>query len=218
MTYDTIRPAVGASLENGRAYHDIPGVDGPTHRTGSQARADQIAAAIDVNGKSGVDLGCSVGGVSFGLVAHGASMFGFDHDDTAIEVANAHAATYDLDAFFTTVDLADRDGWAQVFEYRYDFAVWLANWMWVARAAGEQVARTRLLDLSMRVPVLVFETAQAGGSMAGTFGMTTDDDVLRLLRESTVYTDIRRVGPVVDGWHSRSLFVASGGHRAPPTP
>lgn len=211
MSYDTIRPAVGGSLAAGKAYHDIPGVDGDTYRASSQARADQIVAAIgDVTGLSGVDLGCSVGGVSFGLVAHGASMFGFDHDATAIEVANTHAAEHDLDAFFTTVDLASRDGWDQVFEYRYDFAVWLANWMWIAHAAGEAVARSRLFDLSTKVPVLVFETAQAGGSMAGTYGMTTDDDVIRLLRSSTAYTDIRGVGPVVDGWHQRSLFVARG--------
>lgn len=208
MSYDTIRKAVGGSLADGVAYHDIPGVPGSTYRSSSQARADQIVEYIDVAGLFGVDLGCSVGGVSFGLVHHGATMFGFDHDDTAVSVANEHARRNDLDAYFVTVDLASDVGWSQVFEYRYDFAIWLANWMWVAKAAGEKVARSRLLDLSRRVPVLAFETAQAGGSMAGTFGIKTDEDVIELLEDCTTYTEIRRVGPVVDRWHSRSLFIA----------
>lgn len=208
MSYDTIRPAVGASLAAGKAYHDIPGVSGPTYRTSSQRRADQIAEHIDVDGRSGLDLGCSVGGVSFGLVALGASMYGYDHDSTAVAVANRHATEHDLDAWFTVADLADDDAWSSILEQRFDFAIWLANWMWVAKAAGIDTAKQRLADLCEAVPVLAFETAQgAGGSMAGTFGMVSDHDVVELL-VSAGYTDTTRVGPVVDGWHGRSLFIA----------
>lgn len=209
MTYETIRPVVGGSLADGKAYHDIPGAEGPTYRNNSQARADQIAAAIDVDGKTGLDLGCSVGGVSFGLVKHRATMLGVDHDEAAIALANAHASG--VSAEFIHGDLADGQTWGDVLADDYDFAIWLANWMWVAHAAGVPFARERLHDLSERIPTLVFETAQAGGSTAGTFGIATDDDVVALLRSHTTYTDIRCIGPVADGWHARSLFVATGG-------
>lgn len=206
--YDAIRPAVGGSLQPGKGYHDIPGVPGNTYRNGSQARADQIAEHIDVVGQTGLDLGCSLGGVSFGLVNHGATMYGFDLDATAIDIANEHSRDRELPAHFTVADLTSLAGWANVFDERYDFAVWLANWMWLAKSAGQWVARSLLHDLSVRVPVLAFETAQAGGSMAGNFGITTDDDVRQLLSESTTFTDIECIGPVADGWHARSLFIA----------
>lgn len=205
MTFENIRPAVGGSLTSGKAYHDIPGVDGPSFRGGSQARADQIAEHIDVWGKAGLDLGCSVGGVSIGLYNHGARMYGVDHDETAIAVASRVAP---LNTKFTVADLADPSEWETTTIGPYDFAIWLANWMWLAKAAGENVARTRLHDLSTKIPTLAFETAQSGGSMAGTFGIETDNDVLNLLHDCTTYTDIQCVGPVADGWHGRSLFIA----------
>lgn len=207
MSYESIRKAVGGSIEDGKAYHDIPGKAGRTFRNDSQKRADQIAEHIDVNGKTGIDLGCSVGGVSFGLVAHGATMLGYDHDRTAIELANEHAEDHNLDATFHVADLADEQGWSKIVQPGPDFVVWLANWMWIAKAAGVDAARNRLRQVSEHVGTLAFETAQgAGGSMAGTFGMRTNDDVADLLHGAG-FTDVHCV-PVVDGWHGRSLFIA----------
>lgn len=208
MSYESIRKAVGGSIEDGKAYHDIPGKPGRTFRNDSQKRADQIAEHIDVAGKTGIDLGCSVGGVSFGLVNHGAIMFGFDHDESAIALANKHAQDHSLNATFAPVDLANDALWTTlIVGSRADFAVWLANWMWIAKVVGVDKAKQRLAELCEAVPVLAFETAQgAGGSMAGTFGMRTNDDVANLLHGAG-FTDVHCV-PVVDGWHGRSLFIA----------
>jgi SAM-dependent methyltransferase len=185
-------------------------LSGPNYRPGSQARADQIAAHIDVQGALGLDLGCSVGGVSFGLLEAGAdSMHGADLDATAIDLARRHADAYALPATFDVADLADDNQWLPLFDRSFDFVVWLANWMWVAKAAGMTTARDRLWELSRAVPVLAFETAQGhASSMAGTFGMRTDTDVVELLEANTIYTRIRCVGRVADSWHGRSLFIA----------
>jgi SAM-dependent methyltransferase len=206
--YGVIRPARGAALEQGRAYHDIPGVDGPTHRKSSQKRGDQIASFINVHGKTGLDLGCSLGGVSFALAEHGAVMHGYDADESAIYLGQEHAKAHRLPVILSVADLTKEDVFDEVvIEDMYDFCIWLANWMWIATDAGYDYACRMLRMVSERIPVLVFETAQHGGSQAGNHGVNSPDDVVALLRSHTIYKEITNLGPSVDGWMGRSVFV-----------
>lgn len=206
--YEVIQPARGAALEGGRAYHDIPGVSGPTYRKSSQKRGDQIAAAINVHGKTGLDLGCSLGGVSFALVEHGAVMHGYDADASAIYLGQDHAKAHRLPVLLSIADLTQEDVFDEiVIDDMYDFCIWLANWMWIATDAGYDYACKMLRMVSKRIPVLVFETAQSGGSQAGNHGIILPKDVIELLRANTVYTDFTDLGPTVDGWMGRNVIV-----------
>jgi SAM-dependent methyltransferase len=206
--YTDVRPIVGGSLQPGKAYHDIPGLEGPTYRSGSQQRADQIAAAIDVKGKRGIDLGCSVGGVSFGLATHGAYMTGIDYDTSSISVAEQVALERSATCAFGVADLTEDHVWDWITAGQYDFAVWLSNWMWLARQAGHDVARRRLQQLSESVPVLVFETSQGpGDGMAGSPLVVGPEGVKTLLETSTAYTTVEPAGKGPAWCGNRTVFV-----------
>lgn len=206
--YADVQPIQGGSLTPGKAYHDIPGEPGPTFRQGSQDRADHIATLIDVDGKHGLDLGCSVGGISFGLEQHGAVMTGVDYDPSSIETALQVAERRQSTCAFMVADLTADRTWGWLSGEGFDFAVWLSNWMWIAAQAGHEQAAVRLHQLSLAVPTLVFETAQGpGDGMAGTSEVVGPDGVRALLEANTVYDDIEAHRPVNRWCGNRTVFV-----------
>jgi hypothetical protein len=205
--YEVIRPSRGASLQEGKAYHDIPGVEGPSYRSGSAARSVQIATAVTVDKKTGLDLGCSVGGVSFGLATMGATMHGFDLDGSAVAVGQQHAINSGLPVILNTADASTVD--AILIPGMYDFCVWLANWMWIATDGGYDYACNMLRKVSDVIPVLFFETAQASGSQAGNHGINSVQDVIDLVRSNTTYSSVVDLGESADGWHGRNLLKCS---------
>lgn len=207
--YAPVRPILGGSLTPGKAYHDIPGETGPTFRQGSQARADHIAQHLLVNGLHGLDLGCAVGGISFGLETHGAVMTGVDYDQSSIVTANDVAQRRRSTCTFVAADLTSADTWAWIEGSGFDFAVWLSNWMWLAKQDGPQTARDRLRQLSETIPILVFETAQGpGDGQAGTTDVVGAGGVADLLAEHTVYDEIVPIGTGPLKWcGNRTVFV-----------
>lgn len=203
--YARIRPVTGGSTSSGRAYHTIPGVDGPAHRTDTQDRVDHIVAHFDPNGLTGSDVGCSVGGISIGLAAHGARMRGYDWDREAIGVARRVRNDRRLDCTFAVADLTTEQPWTEI--VAADFVVWMSNWMWIAKLAGAEFARSRLELVAENVDTLIFETAEGDVSMAGSGGLATAADVEQMLAETTGY-DVTNLGPPPgDRWHRRSVFL-----------
>lgn len=194
----------------GKAYHDIPGVPGDVYRPGSDLRAQHIADYLDVDGKRGIDIGCSVGGISFALADRGACMYGVDYDESSIAVAvRAQADRPDLNLCFRTMDLRSDEVWEDICAERFDFAVWLSQWMWLAKQDGMERAKRRLRQLSTSVPALVFETAQGPhDGAAGSREVTGPAGVRDLLRENTTYGSIRSIGVSPGNWLSgRSVFL-----------
>lgn len=205
--YARLRPHRGAALKDGFAYHDVPGLSGCVHRKGTMARVAQITAEVDVTGAKVLDLGCSVGGVSIALAQAGATwVLGVDWDETAVEFGNDTADLMGAPVALLCRDLADEQTWSEVLSLEWDVVVWLANWMWVANAAGAEFAEQRIADLAATGATLVFETAEAGGSMAGNFGIQTATDVADLLYRNG-YNDITHLGDAADGWHHRHVVV-----------
>jgi len=208
--YDSIQPIAGGALVAGKAYHEIPGVDGPVYRGGTEKRVDHFVDYIPVEG-TGLDLGCSVGGLSIALAERGATMFGHDYDASAVRIGNEIAHERELPVILRLTDMATEKGWSSVIDdaLECDFAVWMSNWMWIAKQAGRKEARSYLLELSGIVPVLVFETAEDDGSMAGSVGLRNADDVEQMLRGNTGYTNFENIGHPDAGWHPRSVFICS---------
>lgn len=209
--YETLRPHTGAAIKAGHAYHDIPGVAGNVHRAGTADRVQQIIETVDVEGACVLDLGCAVGGISIGLAQRGAvNVVGVDWDETAVNFGNDMAAQLDANVSLIHGDLAQTETWQTVWDRGpYDVVVWLANWMWIANAAGVEFAKDRLRDIAATGATLVFETAERAGSMAGNFGINSPADVIDLLNE-TGFTTTVTLGAAADGWHQRSMFAAWG--------
>lgn len=210
VTYDVIRPIEGAALQAGKAYHDIPGIAGPSYRKGTEKRVDHFAKYIPTDGV-GLDLACSVGGLSIALAERGATMFGYDYDSSAIAIGNRVAKNRGLPVALKLTDMSTQEGWDVILEdaENCNFAIWMSNWMWIAKQAGPGLARRWLEDLSEVVPVLVFETAEGNGSMAGSAGLRNSADVKRMLSGNTAYTNFNCIGHPDAGWHPRNVFICS---------
>lgn len=210
MSYAHITPVPGGSTTPGWSYHNIPGVDGASHRTDTSERVEHIAASFDLTGRYGVDLGCSVGGISFAMLDAGAArMRGYDYDRQAIATARHIRNQRNANATFTVADLTDEVTWAAIVNDRPDFVVWMSNWMWVAQQAGERFARERLELIGEHVDALIFETAEQGVSMAGSASIRTAGDVFDLLAETTPYRIVNAGPPPGDRWHGRSVFICT---------
>lgn len=207
--YANLKPHRGAAITPGHAYHDIPGVDGNVHRQGSAIRAAQIAEHVDLDGKYVLDIGCSVGGVAIALAQYGAFVVGVDWDESAVKFGSDLAEQMGEPVDLICADLAEPETWEMLDDIGpFDVVVWLANWMWIATAAGVDFATDRLRDIAESGATLVFETAEAGGSTAGNHGINTPADVMNLLTDAGFET-VQQLGKAPDGWHGRSVFTAT---------
>ena len=90
------RPYGGSSRRVGKLYHELPfeGMENfPRHRGATRERIDNIVKVVrGVKGLTVLDLGCSVGGLSLGMLENGADfVMGIDHDPESIMVAREAA-------------------------------------------------------------------------------------------------------------------------------
>ena len=187
----------------GMVYHDLPfeGYEIKANRPKIQDRVNQIAnSEYDIKGKRGLDLGCSIGGISFGLQMLGASMVGIDYDNAAIKIAQGvekieHTGAVFFRSEVTRKWLSRYSGW--------DFTVWLSNYMWVAKKEGRTEADKLLSFLSEAAPVCFFETSQGEGK-AQTSWIKNKRDVKNLL-----YKSFDHVGELGDSvGRKRTVFMA----------
>lgn len=205
-----VQPTLGGSKERGRAYHDVPGKTGLVHRQGSMLRVEHILQHTgSVEGLRGLDIGCSVGGISVALELHGARMVGIDYDKSAIDAANGIARKRNYSSRFRAADLTNMQTWSWIESEQFDFAIWLSNFMWLEKQVGARQARSLLLRLSESIPTLVFETAQGPkDGAAGSNSVVGADGVMNLLAGHTAYTDISNIGsPPADWLSGRSVFL-----------
>lgn len=200
----------GSSVNRGVLYHDLPFAElagMSAHRRGNRRRFRLVASRYDFSGKSGVDLGCAVGGLTFRAALAGASVVGVDYDSAAIGVANAvrdwRASLGDRLSANATFVCAD------VVDYAVpecDFCIWFDNFMWVWKLRGKEVALAKLSDVSRRCGTLLFATAfGAGDGMAGDVVDTAPRELL-----SAVFHDIEDLGVPRGRWHRRQIFMCKG--------
>jgi len=191
----------GSSLDPGKLYHDIPFMSLPSHRKNTHLRVDRILAEFDVKGKKGLDLGCSAGGVTFRLQSAGAAMTGIDYDEAVIDFANAIEGKFKTGAHFICATI-DKDLVSGL--ERYDFIVWFDQWMWLLKQAGKEAACEAISIVSQKTDCLFFSTTQ-GDAMAKSDGISSKDDVFKILKDNTDY-HIDDLGTVKDGWYPRNIF------------
>lgn len=199
--------SAGSTTRPGWMYHDVPfEIDQTAHRKHTGKRAEAIKTAYDVEGKTGLDLGCSVGGVSFWLNKFGASMVGVERDPQAFLVAMALKAYYDIgDVMF----IRDKVNHALKQAYKYDFVCYLSTFMWVLKNEGLEAARESLARIGEITDVLFFETSH-GDAMAGkaviAAGLNDKDKMDGLVKECTGLTYSKDIF-VDKGWNNRRLVM-----------
>jgi len=208
------RPYGGSSRKAGMLYHELPfkGMECfPRHRGGTRERIDNIIKIVgSVRGLQVLDLGCSVGGLSLGMLENGADfVMGIDHDPEAIMVARAAAKElgFGKKASFVvsdiTIDLIRK-------LQNFDLIIWMSQWMWSVKQRGLNYGKDLLFEVSRHTKEdlkkgtkMVFETA-ANDGMAKIKG-ATQDDIERWLFENTAYERVFRL-PSTSGWMNRDIF------------
>ena len=202
----------GSSTFPGWAYHDIPGIDAmPSHRKDTAPRVKHLTDRMDFRGLKGLDIGCSVGGFCLALEEAGAEMTGVDPDGAAIRVASSIAIERNLRASFIQTEATSLDFAALLRNGRFDFALWLNSFQWVARAVGFTRAVEALREVANQVPVLWFEVphSMSDGLAAGSTPFQTPEDVAALLR--LFYGSVEDTGAPAVGWSERRVFLCRRG-------
>jgi len=198
----------GSSITNGKIYHDLPFEKlGKirSHRGNTRGRINQILDIVDVKGKTVLDIGCNVGGISLGMAEAGASyVMGVDYDKESIDIAVE--ATKELEFTNANFDCENIDINSLKDIKNYDIIIWLSQWQWMVKQYGLDIAKDMLFEVSRKCEVLVFDSASDDG-MARIKGSTQDDIENWLLENTCFDTIIRYKG--LPGWLNRDLFICS---------
>jgi len=202
------RKYTGSNTRDAKLYHELPFEEFKhfnRHRGGTQERIDNIIRLVNVKDKTILDLGCSVGGLSFGMAQKGAKyVTGIDYDTESIGVANAVKEHYKIE----NIDfLNDELTIERIRELpKVDIVIWMSQWMWIVKQKGMDYAKDLLFEVSAKADIMVFESA-ANDGMARIKG-ATQDDIEKWLFENTCYEKITRYGST-GGWMNRSIFLCT---------
>jgi|GEM_PF-3515096 hypothetical protein len=203
---------IGSSQNKGWAYHGLPfkDIEIKTHRKNLEKRMGLLLSRYDCQDKTGIDLGCNIGGFVFGCQLHGAKMTGYDYDFASINLANEIEAIKHTGAKFFCKPITERI--LQEFD-RVDFVVWLSQFMWMVRSLGAEDALVFMYDLSLRVNDTMFFETSLEDSMAGKemvdMKIISKQAVRNLLINNTCFTKIEYLGYFEDGWSHRPVFQCS---------
>lgn len=202
----------GSAVKDGLAYHDIPldiFKDVDSHRKGTSERVDHLISLYDFTGKTGIDIGCSVGGISFGIADRTdvELITGVDYDGTAIEVANRIQQYTNLPCKFYNMEVPSDQFWDLLVDI--DFVIWLSSYMWINKAIGEKQALEMLSKVSDAVDTMFFESSENDGAAAQWSLGTTADEVQSQLEKHTSFTKVINTGTPVKGWNNRSVFLCT---------
>ena len=196
----------GANVYENTLYCGLPfeiGIELPAHRTFPQDRSEKILSTLPEEMKNGLDIGCSIGHMTFEVAKHDKNMVGIDYDTQSINFANIinNYKQFNIDFQNKEFNLEYALSLPQ-----YDFIIWLDNFMWIAQAYGLEEAKKILMETSKKCKIMYFETSQGGGMSSYQF---TKDEVHNLLKENTQFDTIEDLGISNDGWWARNLFKLS---------
>jgi SAM-dependent methyltransferase len=196
----------GAHIVDNYIYHGLPfnDLEINSHRAYSDIRVKKILAELPSSEIKGLDLGCSVGALSFDLQLSGKQMTGVDYDSQSINFAKKIEEYKQYGVIFLNTKI-DKNFVNSL--DKTDFVVWLSNWMWIAKNQGFDEAKKLLYEVSKRTNYLFFDTAQGGTDTIDSFHMDGSEGVYELLKQNTVFSVIKDLGESEEGYHKRNLFL-----------
>ncbi len=161
---------IESALDKAEAYQPLYGMEGlnigktPIARTNSKERAEVVARAFgeNIHGMRFVDVGSSLGYVSFYLADRGAKVEGWDFRAENVAVANlAHEINKVDNVSFKTREMT-LDVVKGIQPGRFDGVVILSVLHHTVMYRGLEYTQDLMYELLQRVPVVVVELAQKG--------------------------------------------------------
>ncbi|PTB87048.1 hypothetical protein C9975_01765 [Thalassospira xiamenensis] len=206
---------VGLTHDVGTGYHELPfpELKFKTSRSDLDGRLHRIKDAQRLKGAYGIDVGCAIGGMTFGLQKLGAQMVGIDRDQPSINVASECEALFQTGANFEcrSVDegvvnkLSATYGNPQT--GRFDFAVWFSSFNWVAEALGKNATIKVLKEVSASVDTLIADSAIGGkgASALEDIGIVSNETFVSFVLEHSSYSNFEVVGQD-SNWYGREVY------------
>jgi SAM-dependent methyltransferase len=206
---------VGLTHEVGTGYHELPFPElrFKTSRGDLRNRLQRLSHIQEVKGAYGLDIGCAIGGMTFGLQQLGAQMVGIDRDEPSIAVAKECEALFTTGAKFVSApfgedvlaELARSYGNPQT--ERFDFAIWFSSFNWVAEALGTEATRSLLHNVSQRIDILIADSAIGGkgANALQNIGVVSNETFVSFVLDNSMYTKFELVGQDAD-WYGRDVY------------
>ena len=206
---------VGLTHEVGTGYHELPFPElrFKSSRSDLSARLQRLSQIQELKGSYGLDIGCAIGGMTFGLQQKGSIMLGIDRDEPSIAVAQECEALFKTGATFVCasfgqerlIELASLHG--NPLSGRFDFAIWFSSFNWVAEALGLEATRSLLDAVSRSVDTLIADSAIGGkGAVAlEVLGIVSNESFVTFVLNNSQYTKYEVVGQDA-GWYGRSVY------------
>jgi SAM-dependent methyltransferase len=206
---------VGLTHEVGTGYHELPFPElrFKTSRGDLSNRLQRLSHIQEVKGAYGLDIGCAIGGMTFGLQKMGAQMVGIDRDEPSVVVAKECEAMFKTGATFVCApfgeellaELARSYGNAQT--GRFDFAIWFSSFNWVAEALGAEATRSLLHNVSQHIDILIADSAIGGkgASALQNIGVVSNETFASFVLNNSSYTKFELVGQDAE-WYGRAVY------------
>jgi len=206
---------VGLTHNVGTGYHELPfpELKFKTSRSDLDSRLQRIKEVQAIEGAYGVDIGCAIGGMTFGLQKLGAQMVGIDRDQPSINVASECEALFKTGANFEcrSVDEGVISELSTVYANpktgRFDFAVWFSSFNWVAEALGREATAKVLQETSAVVDALIADSAIGGKGAPAleNIGVVSNEAFVSFILENSSYSNFEIVGKDLD-WYGREVY------------
>lgn len=177
-------------------YQPIYGLEGiinnPSRNSIDRARAIEIAIE-PVRGRRILDIGSSLGFMSFYLADRGAFLEGWESNAANVEVAKAIARVNGLRVCFraTEMNLQTVQG---IPPGRFDVILVLSVLHHIIHSQGLDAAQTIVAELLQRVPFLVCELASQGENTSLTWDRSQPQDPMAVLGKIPAGSHVRRLG------------------------
>ena len=206
---------VGLTHRKGVLYHQVPfrGLRLEYSRTDLEERLLLLKSELGLKGRSGLDLGCAVGGLSFSLQLAGASMTGVERDSACVGVAEAIEMRFrtgvkfvhsDVVDFVSSVSMEVDKGARTAFDFVFFFSAF--NWV-VEGMDGEAVSKF-LSDLARIGRTIVMDSAIGGKGQANlsAVGIHDEESFVRVVSDGLGASKARKIGENND-WYGRGVYV-----------
>ena len=214
-------------LKNRNQYHELPfKIPQKVDRRYLTSRIEMLESVYDFNhavikdgkrtlkGKTGIDLGCNIGGLTFALAMKGAKMTGVDIIKENIDIANACEDYYCLNTKFINSDIVDYvNDMPECFTT--DFCLLLATWHWIVRQHGLKIGTDILKKISHSCDTMFIEITfgeeeglNGTGETMVEAKLTNEKELIDFIIKNTEYNEVKKIGTCI-GWGNRPTFICT---------
>ena len=213
-----VHKPVGLTHNKNTGYHELPfpSLRFPVSRRDLSLRLKRLEE-IDIISKGyGLDVGCALGGMTFGLQLKGANMVGTDRDLPSLNVAIECEKLFKTGASFENLDFNSDSLKLLVKKYsnpissKFDFAIWFSSFNWVVNSLGEIKIKKLVKELSESVDFLIADSAIGGkgSSSLSDIGVIDNQTFTKFILDNSNYRYCNKIG-VDEKWYGREIFIFS---------